>query len=378
MEGYCLSSPYGDGKVFGQPLGVKSIGIVEVHTNVGLIGTGETYAGVYTPELVSNTAKFLSSYVVGKDPLEHENVNKLLEIPFVSGSGFLRSIISAIDIALWDIKGQAFGKPIFELLSNSCDEHVKVYASGGSVAFSRDEMQADIEDILEKGFRAYKMRVGLQPWQDDIERVRTARMSLGEDKELMIDAIMGTLPNPWDLATACERLKGLACFQPSWVEEPLHPEEYSWYKSLRSQVEVNIAMGESFSGMHEFEAYMDSGCVDIIQPDVTHCGGFTRALRIIRHAEKRAIPVALHVWGSSLSFLANLHLACAMPNVKWLEIPQVKLELLSDTISDHIKVRDGSISAPRMKGLGIGIDENSRQKYAFVPGSGYQVPSGRS
>jgi L-alanine-DL-glutamate epimerase-like enolase superfamily enzyme len=377
LEGYSLSSPYGDGNVFGQPLGVKSIGIIEIHTNSGLIGTGETYAGVYTPELVSDIAGFLSSYVVGKDPLEHDVVNKVLEIPFVSGSGLIRSVISAIDIALWDIKGQALNEPIFKLLSNSPRERVSVYASGGSVSFSSDEIRSDIKDILAKGFDAYKMRIGARSWPEDKVRVRAARECIGGDKELMIDAIMGTLPIPWDLATAKERLRDLACFRPCWVEEPLHPEKYSDYKSLRHQAEVKIAMGESFSGMHEFEAYMDGGCVDIIQPDVTHCGGFTRAVKIIQHAEKRDIPVALHVWGSPLSILANLHLACAMPNVKWLEIPQVTLELLSDDTSEQFKVKDGCVSAPEEKGLGIGISEYSKQRYPFVPGSGYQVPSER-
>ena len=378
LEGYCLTSPYGDRKVFGQPLGVKSIGIVEVHTDVGLTGIGESYAGVYAPELVCPTAAFLSTYVSGMDPLEHDAVNEALYIPFVSGSGLVRSVISAIDIALWDIKGQAYGQPIFKLLNNSFDERVRVYASGGSVAFSKDEIRTDIEDILEKGFEAYKMRVGAQPWHVDLERVRAARESLGDENELMIDAIMGTLPDPWDLATTEKRLRDLTSVRPCWVEEPLHPEEYSGYQSLRSRAEMDIAMGESFSGMHEFEAYLDGGCVDIIQPDVTHCGGYTRTVKIIQRAEKQGIPVALHVWGSALSILANLHLACAKSNVKWLEIPQVKLELLSDNISEQLKVKEGCISTPETKGLGIGIDENSKKRYSFVPGRGYRVPSGRS
>ena len=106
VKGYSLSSPYGDGNVFGQPLGVKSIGIVEVHTDKEYIGIGETYSGVYVPELLYPVVEYLKSFIIGTDPDNISEINRLLEIPFISGNGLVRSIISAIDIALWDLKGQ--------------------------------------------------------------------------------------------------------------------------------------------------------------------------------------------------------------------------------------------------------------------------------
>ncbi len=378
LEGYCLSSPYGTDQVFGQPLGVKSIGIVEVHTDVGYVGFGETYSGVYTPELIAPIIQFLQSIVIGRNPLEINEINNSLRIPFITNSGLVRSIISAIDIALWDIKGQYLKQPIASLINDSARNSIKVYASGGSVAMSSQEICFDVEKVLENGYDAYKMRVGSQTWKSDLERVTAARKSLGENNELMIDAIMGTLPNAWDLKTAINCLRDLAEFRPSWVEEPLPPEDYLGYQDLNANTELPIAMGESFSGIHEFEAYITSGCVDVIQPDVTHCGGFTQALKIIRFAEERDIPVALHVWGSALSIMANLHLACAMPTVKWLEIPQVRLEVLSDSICDFIRITNGYVPAIEKPGLGLTITDKLKEKYPFLPGSGYRVPSRRA
>mgnify|MGYP002820838962 CR=1 FL=1 len=378
LVGYSLSSHYGDRKVFGQPLGVRSIGLVEIHTDGGYVGIGETYAGVYSPALIKPTVDFLSPYILDGDPLETDQINEALKIPFVSASGLVRSVISAIDIALWDIKGQYLKKPICHLLSESIKPKVRAYASGGSVAFSKAEIEADVDDILEKGYNAYKMRVGYQSWEQDLIRVRSARESMGDANELMIDAIMGTLEDPWTKETAEEKINDLSSFHPSWLEEPLPPTDFVGYRYLKKKSNIPIAMGESFSGVHEFETFMEAECMDIIQPDVTHCGGYTQALKIIKHAENLNIPAALHVWGSAISTLANLHLAYAMKNVEWLEVPQVRLELLSESASELIKISNGYVSAPEMYGLGLRIDEDLKLQYKFVPGSGYRVPSSPS
>ena len=328
---------------------------------------------------MGHIAKFLAPYIMGLDPLEINTVNESLNIPFISGGGLIRSFISAIDIALWDIKGKVFEKPIARLLNESGRDSVKVYASGGSVVFSPNEIRTDIENILNDGYVAYKMRVGFQSWENDLKRVSEAREALGNKNELMIDAIMGTLPNAWDAKTAVNNLTDLAVFQPCWVEEPLNPEDYLGYQEIQAKTELPIALGESFCGLHEFMTYIDSGCVDIIQPDVTHCGGYTGALRIIRFAERHNIPVALHVWGSAISIMANLHLACAAPAVEWLEIPQVRLELMPNhkSLSGHDRVTGGCLREPVMPGLGLSISSDLKSKYTFVPGSGYRVPSSK-
>ena len=232
-----------------------------------------------------------------------------------------------------------------------------------------------LKGIQSKGFSAFKMRVGAQKWENDIERVASARKALGQD-ELMIDAIMGTLKPAWDAQTALERIEDLSQFTPYWVEEPMDPINFLGYKNVTSKTNVSIAMGESFSGLHELIAYMENGCMNIVQPDVSHSGGYTQTIKVIEHASSLGMPVALHVWGSALSIMANLHLACAC-NIQWLEIPQVRLELLSEVIDSTIQIHEGYAIAPNVIGLGVSISEFVKNKYPFVPGSGYQVPSSK-
>jgi len=373
--GYSLSSPYGDGNVFGQPKGVKSIGLIEVQTNSGHIGIGETYAAVYAPKLIKPIAELIKSIVIGMDPRNIDDINKSLKIPFISSNGIIQSVLSALDIALWDINGKIHNKPVFKLLNESIRDSVKVYASGGSVAMNSEQIHNDVESILRKGYKSYKMRVGVQPWKNDLERVSAARTALGDNNQLMIDAIMGTLSNHWDLDTAKIRANDLITFRPYWLEEPLPPENYFDYQELHANTKVPLAMGESFTGLNEFLAYISGNCIDFIQPDVTHCGGFSNAKKIIAVAKKYNMPVALHVWGSAISIISNLHLAIAIDEIEWLEVPQVKLEMLSDEIKELISIENGSISVVDSSGLGLNISTSLKNKYPFVPGSGYKVPS---
>ena len=374
INGYALSSPYGDGKNFGQPLGVKSIGIVEVFTDEGHIGIGETYSGVYSPEIITPVIDFLKPILIGKSALDLEKINKLLEIPFIAQNGFIKSVLSAIDIALWDIKGQFFQKPIAHLLNDELKNKVRVYSSGGSVAMTPEQISMDSNDALNHGFKAYKMRVGFQNWKTDLKRVEAARNVLSEDKELMIDAIMGTL-NKWDLqkATICE--KELSQYNITWLEEPLPPVNFINYKKLNKVANCKIALGESFTSKNEFESYMINQCLNIVQPDITHCGGYSAALKVISLAKKCNIPIAMHVWGSPLSLLANMHFSLAFNEVKWLEIPRVNLSLLSQEIQKLFEIKDGFLSAELRPGLGLGLNEKIKNKYSFIPGSGYKVPN---
>ena len=215
------------------------------------------------------------------------------------------------------------------------------------------------------------MRVGVQSWEDDIERVKTARQELGS-KNLMVDAIMGTL-NTWDKYEAVDNINSLRYYDLAWFEEPLHPSnlkdlKYVWEN--RSPL-VPIATGEGLSGKLDFDSYLDSGCVDIIQPDITYCGGFIRAKKIIERAKNNNIKVALHVWGSSISLISAVHLAIAT-DVDWLEVPMVQLEVMSD---DFAEIKNKILNEQYIfnSGLGLKISDDVKNKYPFIRNSGYKI-----
>ena len=208
------SSPYGKGISLGQPKGVKSVGLVEVITNANINGIGETYSGIYLPEVVNKTFSILNEYLRGKKKISELDLNNnLIDIPFVGRSGIINSCLSAVNIALWDIIGKFNEKPTYKVLNNDFRSKVPVYASGGSAIFKPNEIKVDVNKILNKNFNAYKMRVGYQSWDKDLERIEIARKYLNK-KILMIDAIMGTINPSWTVSEAIAKIKQIEIFTP--------------------------------------------------------------------------------------------------------------------------------------------------------------------
>ena len=250
---------------------------------------------------------------------------------------------------------------------------MKVYASGGSVAMSPKQIREDVEKIRNKGFAAYKMRVGYQKWDEDLDRVKAAKEILNEKNNLMVDAIMGTL-NSWDLSTATEKEFQLREHNLTWLEEPLPPENFLDYKNLKINSKTPIALGEAFTGINEFESYITNNCMDVLQPDITHCGGYTGAIKLLSLVEKYKLPISMHVWGSPIAFLANLHFALAFNLVEWLEVPQVKLQFLNNEARKAHQIIDGNLTANLSSGLGISISDDDKNNFPFISGSGYRIP----
>ncbi len=373
VKGYGLSSPFGTRGALGHPLKLKSLGIIEVQTDTGHVGLGETYAGVYAPELIGPAADFLRSFLIGKDAEDIDFIHhKLEQIPFIGRNGFMLSIASAINIALWDLKGKAQGVPVWKLLTGRCRDKVRVYASGGSSVFTPKEIKNDVEMIQVAGYSAYKMRVGYQPWTEDLRRIEAAVRQL-KGADLMIDAIMGSLDPAWDADTAIARSKDLAKFNPVWLEEPVHPSNLDGLKALHGASPVPIATGEALGGAFEFDHYLDANAVDYLQPDATHSGGLSDAVRIIDRAMEKNIKIALHVWGGAVALSANAHLAIAAQYVDILEIPMMHLDITAGMFLSSLDICEGFLRAPQEPGLGVKLTEEMKEKYKLVPGSGYRI-----
>ena len=374
VEGIALSSPYGDGKSLGQPLGIKSVGLVRVYTESGVYGLGETYSGVYAPELIQPIVAFLENYIVGRLIGDDSLVKDLQNIPFIGRNGIIRSVASAIEIALWDIRGKILEIPTYKLLNNESYDSVPVYASSGTVIFSPDEIINDVENVMRLGHNAYKMRVGYQPWSVDKKRVETARQTLGEN-DLMVDAIMWTLQPPWDANRAISRAKDLADFDLRWLEEPVHPENVSGLAKVCHSNILPIAAGEAYSGYGEYQSIFDLKAVDIIQFDATHSGGILPCIELAQQAESLKLKSAIHVWGSALAMSANSQVGLSCQSVDIIEIPMVSLELSSEMWIDPPRIENGMWHASSQPGLGVILDESVIKKYSFRPGSGYRLPT---
>ncbi len=373
VRGYGLSSPYGSRNALGHPLRLKSLGLVEVVTSSGVVGLGETYAGVYAPELIAPTIEFLKPFLVGL-PVEAIGAvqRRLEQLPFIGRNGFISSVASAVDIALWDIAGKLAGVPVWQLFGAPGRNAVRLYASSGSSVFTPQEIADDVRLVRELGYGAYKMRVGFQDWSADLERVETARRHLG-DADLMIDAIMGSLDPPWDAETAISRSADLAQFGPAWLEEPVHPSNLAGLKAVRDRSTIPIASGEALTGKFEFQQYLAADALDYLQPDATHSGGLSATAEIIRQARGKNVKVALHVWGGAPAIAANAHLALASPDVEILEYPMMHLDITQEMFVTPLDIRGGFMTAPQEPGLGVQLTDDVKRRYRLVPGSGYRI-----
>ena len=218
------------------------------------------------------------------------------------------------------------------------------------------------------------MRVGFQDWETDINRVRHARNMLGNDKFLMVDAIMGSLRPSWNINEATKKIKELEMFNLEWIEEPLHPANINGHMLLKKNISTKLASGEALSGLSDYWTYLECNAVDILQLDVTQCGGFSTAMEVIKLAEEKNIPIALHIWGSYISLAANINLAFSSDIIKWVEFPNVTLDLSNDVEMFKYDLKNSFIFKPLdYVGLGATISDKNILKYPYVEGTGWKI-----
>lgn len=373
IQGYTLSTGFGNKSYLGYLSGAKkkNIGIIELTTNKNINGYGETYSGVYAGELVKPVIDFLKFQIINSKLESVKDIqklnNRILSKPFISRNGIIPSIYSAINIAMYDALSQYKEKPLYQLLSKKIKKKVRIYPSNGSSTFSPHEIKKDINKILDLGFNSYKMRIGFQDWKSDLRRVDIARSVL-EKKDLMIDAIMGTIYPPWNYVEANKKLKQIIKFKPLWIEEPLLPNNYQGYEKLNSK--YPIAGGEALNNLFDFNIYKEFNCVDFIQPDVTNVGGYEVLKNIVELFKNKKI--AIHVWGSKIAFLANLHF-CLANKIDFLEYPMMYLDIDKEIIKENVKIIGDFIYPPNQPGLGINISSKTKEKYKIKKMSNYQI-----
>lgn len=366
------SSNYGNNKVFGQPLSVRSGVIVKIYLSKNIYGIGESYQSAYLPELSENFYLFIKDSLINKNTEDVNTMLKIINIPFASNSGFIKSLISAIEIAICDANAKFYKIPLYKYLNNrSKNKILDLYASGGSSVFSPNEVRKDALKVKSAGFKYYKMRIGYHKWHIDKKRIQAA-YSIFNQKTLMLDAIMGTL-NKWNLNDLKKKMKFFNSLKLKWIEEPLHPNKVIDYQKLKKISKNDLAIGESFTNLDEFLNAAKINSADIFQPDATQLGfkSLFDIHKILIHLKKETV---LHIWGSNISFLANLHFAIASQKINLIEYPMVKLRLLNDDLKNIIEIKNGKVLLNNnVKGLGINLDKIKLKKFKFIKKSGFKI-----
>lgn len=359
--------------------------VVVIKTDEGLQGIGETDTNPWVArECIRARGTHcmglgLEEMLLGEDPLQPERIwRKLYSGSKMTGRrGALICAMGAIDMALWDIRGQALNLPIYQLLGGAVKDYIIPYASLLPVGRTLEEygrsLVAKAIEAKERGFRAAKMEVcvkgpythnALQQADDAVvEVVAACREALGPDFVMMVDVAYCWV----NAKEALRVIRQLEPYDPFFVETPLDIDDLDGYAFLADHSPVPIAAGEWQNTHWEFLDLADRGKLDVLQPDVGRVGGFTEARKVAQIAADRGRLIVPHCWKTGIGIAASAHLAAATaccPYIEFLPGDLSESALRRDLVRDELRMIDGRIALPQNPGLGITLSDEALQRFA--------------
>ena len=340
-----------------------------VHTIIAVLTEdGIGWGSVFTSEaLVKASLEILRPLLVGENALEPERVSeKLHQHTFWLGrGGAITHTISGVDIGLWDLLGKACGQPVGRLLGGRYRERIRPYAS--LLMREPERMAAELLPVKKQGFRAFKIGwgpFGRKSHAMDEAIVRAAREAVGEDSLLMVDAGGSDAYWPGDYKWALRTADMLADHDVYWFEEPLHPDALEDYAALRRAASVPIAGGEVLTRRQSFAPWLTAGAFDIVQPDVTKCGGLSEQRRIAQMAIDNGVRFIPHGWNTTVGLASDLQIASAFAGTDLVEY------LTGSPFIDDLRAggwrldADGMLAIPDGPGLGIDLNLDALAEFS--------------
>jgi len=352
--------------------GVKHLLLLKVVTDEGIVGWSDIEtaphigaAAVNAPASGVEAVDGLRTLVMGEDPFEVDRLwDKVYRGSIYYGRrGVAIQVLSGFDIACHDIIGKAIGRPVHTVLGGARRHRVRAYAS---TLFRRtpDDMKRACEGYLERGFRAIKFGWGVfgHDRKRDVALVRAAREAVGPDVDLMVDAGWKVDRSVYDAIGLIRDLEPYGIF---WLEDFLHPECYDGYAAVKAAgVKTRIAAGEQEATAWGFHDLIQRGRVDVIQPDLSRCGGFSQIRKIAWEAERLGVDVCPHAWLTDLLSAASLHVNAWLPRSLFVEYNVASSPMLRELVSNPLEMdADGMIAVPREPGVGVEVNESVVQRY---------------
>lgn len=343
----------------------KNFVFVRVETQDGTVGWGEAYSQYDRDRPIAAQVEELGRYLVGRDVF---NVRHFLQIAFDDYAQRRSSLeywcaISGIEQALWDVIGKLTGQPVYKLLGGACRERIRVYANGWSYKMDKpDDYARAAEAVVRRGFTALKFDPLPRPWRTYVAKdhirqavdvVRAIRDAVGPDVDLLLDIHRRLAPmHAIDLSNA------VAPFEPYWFEEPCQVDNLQALSEVRAATRIPVVSGEAMYGRADFRRLFRERAVDIINPDVSNCGGILELLFIAAAAEPEMVAVSPHNYNStSLALSATVHASACMPNFILTEYFLPYEEFGAVIARNPLVPVDGYITLPEGPGLGIDIVE---------------------
>jgi L-alanine-DL-glutamate epimerase-like enolase superfamily enzyme len=339
--------------------------LVEVRADDGTVGYGECLAR-YSPRIwAAIVDDLLAPLVVGADPFDTERLWTVMfrDLRSLSGHsrGMLVEAIAGVDTALWDLKARALGVPLYVLLGGATRTELAAYGSSVMIR-ERRQMEADAAALVERGFRAVKVKIGIGV-AEDAGNIRAIRRAIGDDVDLMLDA--NGAYRPEEAIDLARRLEGERI---AWLEEPVVADDLDGYARIRAATAIPLAAGEAEFTRFGVRDLLARGVLDVLQPDVARSGGVSETLKIVALAASHHVAYAPHVgFSAAVCVAATLHLAATAPTFLTYECiytaNPLRETLATVPVGGPGQLRDGRIPVPAGAGLGIDLDPEVVARY---------------
>jgi D-galactarolactone cycloisomerase len=347
---------------------VRDTLFIKLTTDSGLVGWGETYRLAGAESVIRDV---LAPLLLGQPPIPSRALHqRMLSATFENGFA-----VGGVDLALHDVWARTLGVPVHALYGGARRETVQAYASMPGYFDDRvpeDHWVEEALDLQSRGFRAMKFRIGRFAPDREMPILARVRDALHGGVQLMADANAAYSPG-----LALRAGAALADLNFGWLEEPLPQSGYRGYPELRARMPLPLAGGEGLTTRWAASAALGRGCFDIVQPDVSICGGISECLFMGELAQLAQVQCVPHCWAGAITLAATLHVAALLPEpsrMPGVDAPMVELDVTENPFRDNVVVNapfqmvDGSLQVPDAPGLGVEIDEAALRSYATHSG----------
>jgi L-alanine-DL-glutamate epimerase-like enolase superfamily enzyme len=352
----------------------RCVTLVRAETDDGIVGWGEAISQFPEAALASKTLidQGFAPKMIGRDPVDVERLwGEMCRYAYWFGvEGIAAFAISAIDMALWDLKGKVLGQPVVKLLGGQAKDEVPAMAS---IIFDMDDLEWTLNEFrgfVDAGYRIAKAGWGMKPdsmFGEDRERdlhyVREIREAIGYGIGLVVD-VPGAR-GLWDVPTAIRRFKELEEFDLRWIEQPLPPGDLKGHKRLRAAVCTPVGTGEDEWSPETYQRVIESEGVDVLQLDPGRALGITGCRETIKMIEAAGLAYTAHTWSSALNTAASLHLLALSANGDTLDLKPHESPLQHELVEDPWVQEDGMLAIRDVPGLGVTVREDVVAKYGF-------------